>query len=389
MAAAPPSPFRVRLGDAGAFVAIDIVEGLTSADIKETVAVAVGLPVGTPFSIKSAVDSRFSGFHWRLAGDWGVVVQPGAAAGAARRERARVRRGDDGEDARSFTDVVGPTFEDEARKVLEAVFREACPWAGAHSRVLSRVLDRSGNAREADVMCYVEGDTLAPCESLPVHGVRRVDLGELLPGERLAPLAAAEVPPDVRFSPTDSQYLGPHKYVLGEAYSGTRPAAMEDKVRQLDTLLQFMCARWEDRVHTPALADVTQLVGAAVLLFCAGDAPRHLELDRAVALVTRVVLGGGGGDGGLARLARLARAGRLLVVVLGKSQSPATFFQRAIAADLKRLGRLEALPEEVEGLVEGVRGEVEGVRGEVAALRAELASMRQLLERSAATSRVP
>lgn len=105
--AAPPSPFRVRLGDAGAFVAIGRREGLTSADIKETVAVAVGLPVGTPFSIKSAVDSRFSGFHWRLAGDWGVVVQPGAAAGAARRERARVRRGDDGEDARSFTDVVG------------------------------------------------------------------------------------------------------------------------------------------------------------------------------------------------------------------------------------------------------------------------------------------
>ena len=137
MAAAPP-PFRVRLGNAGGFVTIDVVEGLTSAEIKETVAIAVGLPVGTPFSIQSAADSRFSVFHWRLAGDWGVVVQPrAAAAGAARRdaappaalasrrrERARLRRGggddDGGEEGagRSVTDMVGPTFEDEARKAL-------------------------------------------------------------------------------------------------------------------------------------------------------------------------------------------------------------------------------------------------------------------------------
>ena len=276
--------------------------------------------------------------------------------------------------------MVGPTFEDEARKALEAVFREACPWAGEHSPLLSRSLDRGGNAREADIMCYVDSDTLALCESLPAHGVRRVDFEEL-PGGHWPPLAAAEVPLDVRFSPTDSQHLGPHKYVLGEAYSGTRPATMENKVRQLDTLLQFLCARWEDRAHAPALADVTQLVGAAVLLFCAGDAPRHLELDRAVALVTRLVLAEGGGS--LARLARLARAGRLLVMVLDKSQSPATYFQRAVAVDLKRLGRLEALPEEIEGVreeVEGVREEVEGVREEMAKMAA---GMKQLLERGA------
>ena len=381
--AAPPPPFRVRLGEVGAFISIDIMDGLTSTDIKETVAVAVGLPVGTSFSIRSVADSRFSGFHWRLAGDWSVIVQPAAAgaaqrgstavAGAARRERER-GGGNDGEDVgRSVTDMVGPTFEDEARKALEAVFREACPWAGQHSPLLSRSLDRGGNAREADVMCYVEGDALTPCESLPIHGVRRVHLEEL-PGERALPLAAAEVPPGVRFSPTDSQHVGPHKYVLGEAYSGARSSTMADKVRQLDTLLQFLCARWEDRAHAPALEDVTQLVGAAVLLFCAGDAPRHLELDRAVALVTSVVLGEGGS--GLASLARLARAGRLLVMVLDKSQSPATYFQRAVAVDLKRLGRLEALPEEVEG----VREEVEGVREEMAKMAA---GMKQLLERGA------
>ena len=118
---------------------------------------------------------------------------------------------------------------------------------------------------------------------------------------------------------------------------------------------------------------MTQLVGAAVLLLCAGDAPRNLKLDRAVALVTRVVTGEDGG--GLARLARLARAGRLLVIVLDKNQSPATYFQRALAVDLKRLGRLEALPEEVEGMFEGVREEVECVRGEVEGVREEMAKV--------------
>jgi hypothetical protein len=115
-------------------------------------------------------------------------------------------------------------FEHEAREVLGAIFREACPWATDASRLLSRTLDRDGNAREADVMCYVEGDTLGPCVGLPISGVSVV-----------APAAHTEAPPlpaaalraDARFSPTDASRLGPHKYFLAEVYSGAKEETME------------------------------------------------------------------------------------------------------------------------------------------------------------------
>ena len=93
-------------------------------------------------------------------------------------------------------------------------------------------------------------------------------------------------------------------------------------------------------------------------------------LSRALGLVTRTAVG--------ANLARLRAAGRLLVVVLDKTQSPATFFQRAVAAEL---GRLATIPADVDA----VRGEVGGLRGEQRAAVAGLgrleAAMHSLLER--------
>ena len=52
-------------------------------------------------------------------------------------------------------------------------------------------------------------------------------------------------------------------------------------------------------------------------------------------------------------LRRLAAAGRLLVVVLDKRQSPSTYFQRAVAQQLGALDeRLARVPEEVARCVE-------------------------------------
>jgi hypothetical protein len=93
------------------------------------------------------------------------------------------------------SEVVGPTFEHEAREVLSSVFREVCPWATDVSRLLSRTLDRDGNAREADVMCYVEGDALGPCVGAPIYGVVVV-----APVAGAAPpLPAAALRADARF----------------------------------------------------------------------------------------------------------------------------------------------------------------------------------------------
>ena len=266
--------------------------------------------------------------------------------------------------ALSVSEVVGPTFEHEAREVLSSVFREVCPWATDVSRLLSRTLDRDGNAREADVMCYVEGDALGPCVGAPIYGVAVV-----APVAGAAPpLPAAALRADARFSPTDATRLGPHKYFIAEAYSGANEGTMQSKVVQLETLCAFLRSRWMDQHGgegggAPAVDDATQLLGAAALVFSAGEAPRRLVLEQAVRIVARTAVD--------ANLARLRAAGRLLVVVLDKTQSPATFFQRAVAANL---GRLAAIPEDVDA----VRSEVAAVRDEVVAVRVALQT---LLER--------
>ena len=113
---------------------------------------------------------------------------------------------------------------------------------------------------------------------------------------------------------------------------------MVGKVAQLETLCAYVRARWveqEEHAGVP-VGDITALVGAAALVFSAGDAPRRTVLARAVAAVRAAAVG--------PNLSRLACAGRLLVIVLDTSQSPVTFSQRAVAA------RLEALDVDVAGL---------------------------------------
>ena len=68
------APFRVRLG-AGAFRRVLLPRGASPADIKEAVAGAVGLVVGT-FFIRDAESSVTSPFHAGLVGDWDVVLLP-------------------------------------------------------------------------------------------------------------------------------------------------------------------------------------------------------------------------------------------------------------------------------------------------------------------------
>jgi hypothetical protein len=185
------------------------------------------------------------------------------------------------------------------------------------------------------VLCYVEGDSLGPCLSSRVHGIEVIEPPAIEP-----PLPPVAIPADRRFLPTDATREGPHKYFLAEAYSGANESVMIDKVVQLETLCAFLRSRWAEQHPGEGVTDVTELIGAAALIFSSGDAPRRAALTLAVALVQRTAATG-------PVLSRLMRAGRLLVVILDKSQSPLTYFQRAIAS---RLERLDSVPEGIARL---------------------------------------
>ena len=248
----------------------------------------------------------------------------------------------------SYESVVGPTFEHEARQVLGSVFRDVCPWMTGRSEILSRTLDRDGNGREGDLMCYLEGDTLGPCVSAPVHGVRVIEVAP--PNVAASPMPPVALPAAVQFSPTDPSRRGPHKYFIGEAYSGVDGAKMRDKVAQLESLCGFLRQRWEEQ-HGQAVGDLTEIVGAVALVFSAGEKPRRVVLDDVAGLVSRHATG--------ASLRRLIAAGRLFVAVLEKGQSPNTFFQRAIAAELKA----------VSSQMKSASGQIAAVKGDIAAVK--------------------
>jgi hypothetical protein len=145
-------------------------------------------------------------------------------------------------------------------------------------------------------------------------------------------------------------HKGPHKYFLAEVYSGQRDSARRDKVLQLETLCERLKLRWQDQQADveglPPVSDVTQVVGAAALIFSAGEeGTRKQALQEAQVLVSRRAAS-------CPNLARLARAGRLLVLVLDRSQAPNTLFQRLVASHLVRLQRI---PEELASLAASVR----------------------------------
>ena len=273
-------------------------------------------------------------------GECGPVAVGGAGVGAAGAGPV----GGGGEQ-RSYETVVGPTFEGEARAVLSSIFREVCPWVTKNSDIISRRLDRDGNAREGDLMCYLEGDSLRPCAALPHHGVRIVEVAP--PNAAAPPLPAVALERARQFSPTDVSHTGPHKYFVGEAYCGADRDTMREKVAQLESLCGFLRQRWEaQHEEVGPTADLTQVVGAAALVFSAGDSGRRAVLGEAVELVSR--------NAGR-NLLRLIAAGRLFVVVLEKGQSPLTFFQHATAAALDASARqLKAMADDVAAVKAGV-----------------------------------
>ena len=261
----------------------------------------------------------------------------------------------------SVSEAVGPTFEQEARDVVSALFRELCPWITDHSPLLSRTLDSDDMQREADIMCYVHGDTLFPCVALAGHGACLVQLLSFPDKTALLPMP---LPAEQRFSPTDATRMGPHKYFLAEVYSGQREERWKEKAQQLDTLCEFLKSRWQDRhPGMPAVTDVTQIVGAAALIFSAGASNRKEMLRRAHELVAAHI------TEQCPSLKRLAAAGRLLVIMLDQSQAPITLFQRSVAM------HLESIPEELAGVRREMMAGLGGLAAQMESLTAAFRDM--------------
>ena len=247
----------------------------------------------------------------------------------------------------SVSEVVGPTFESEARDQLRGFIRALCPWARDHSSLVTRGPHHGGATLQADITCLVEGDTLAPCAALPAEGASVVELR----APTAPALPAMPLPPGREFSPPDAARLGPHKYFIAVAYSGQREDEWGARAQQLEAQIELATRRWEDWHQgvegLPRVTDVTQLVGAAALIFSCGEGScqqQLLQLQRAEELVARAAAR-------LPRLRRLAAAGRLVVIVLERSQTPNTHFQRAMAAQSERLaGQIAALTGLAAGL---------------------------------------
>jgi hypothetical protein len=206
--------------------------------------------------------------------------------------------------------------------------------------------------READIICCMEGDTFTPCLAQPNEGAGIVEL----PGVHEPALPAMPLPAEEIFSPSDATRMGPHKYFVAEAYSGQSDKQRGEKAQQLETLIEYLKRRWEDRHESieglPRVTDITQIVGAAALVFSSSsEVGRARQLQRAEELVGRKAAQ-------LPNLRRLAAAGRLVVIMLEKGQAPNTHFQRFMASQSQRL---QGIPQDAVRLQNGFKRVAEQV----------------------------
>jgi hypothetical protein len=242
----------------------------------------------------------------------------------------------------SVSEIVGPLFEDEARAALRHFVNRVCPWAASVSDITARsALELSGDeggaveSRQVDIFAYVaEADVGGECVDERESGAFVVRPDDGLPAQPA--LRAAAIPAGTCFSPADRSVVGPHKYLVAEAYSGKNGRTIVDKAAQLDSAVEFIVRRFADRSGV-AVRDVTEVVGAAMLFFPSPSGEKRRDVLAARVASVRESLGRH------RHLRRLARAGRLVVVVLDVSQAPHSHAQRSVALALA--GRLRILAE--------------------------------------------
>jgi hypothetical protein len=251
---------------------------------------------------------------------------------------------------------VGPLFENEARDVLNALRSSIFPWATTVTQFESRddfSDDSEHRPRQFDLFAYSDGDSAGPCVGDPGRGVAVVlPTGQVArvpaqakspPPETESAAAASAAPSSASSEETSPMDESPdRKCVVGEVYGGWRKDSEEAKCHQLESELVVLLKRFRDRNQSAGENDITQIVGAAVLVFAAevsGSAKRRRssQLASAVALV-RACAG--------PFMQRLMQAGRLVVVVLSPQQVPQSAAERdsfsILREVVKSVARIEA-----------------------------------------------
>lgn len=294
------------------------------------------------------------------------------------------------------SNICAAAFERAACEAVELCKRDLCPWAGSITPIQGRNfhaddeaddeadveyaaeadidpdedhLDAGGaGALQADILAYCEEDDSGPCCDVLLSGLRVLlptgkssltsahaapaaaggagsSVGSAAPMESIAASAASSDKARISVTGGMQPLRVPsmkgrrrRKCLIGLAYSGSDVATMEAKAHQLDTLLRLAVQRFQDK-HPDATAgkatDVTEVIGAAVLVFCAAgvgsDSDSERRSRRAVALATaedtlrRCI-----DTGSCATLRRLSQAGRLAVMVLGGSDAPLALTYRGL-----------------------------------------------------------
>lgn len=240
----------------------------------------------------------------------------------------------------SLSSVVGGFFEGDASDALTNFIRGSCPFASAISSISSRdhlSLESDGPdcdplKRQVDLFGYIGGpdERSLPCVSQPSVGVT-----VLYPRKgQTAPDAGCTAWPALLWAPSDIAAAGaedkrfsarnlspdmPQKYLIGEAYCGSKHASRMDKLKQLDTLLLHAYNRWRDMHPTYEVGDITQIVGVAALVFSASVGERT-SLTKEFAEAAQQSFR----SGARPQAYRMAQAGRLLLIFLCPNQQRVT-----------------------------------------------------------------
>ena len=246
-------------------------------------------------------------------------------------------------DASTF---VGPMFENEARDAVNALRPKLFPWATAVTAFVSRD-DVGGDGgrrrpRQFDLFAYSDGDDARPCVDDAGNGVRvvwpsgRFDHSPALakPDMLLQTTASPTASPPASSTSSSRDETSPvddnpgRKYVVGEVYSGWSADAEREKCNQLEGELAVLSKRFCDRTSSKPV-DITQLVGAALLVFAMDACSAQKRPAQLSSVVKRVQTHAG------PLMRRLMHAGRLVVMLMCPDEAPVSAAERSRFAVLK------------------------------------------------------
>lgn len=191
----------------------------------------------------------------------------------------------------SVSEVYAGTFVEEARDVLEWYKHAVCPWAGEISSITrgssyaDELITAAKLASTVDLVGYCSGDSLEPCQSMRSAGFVVVMPTAELGLADAASFSGADAPPKHRaaaaaISETASLFpssppKGPHKLLIGAAYSGSSEARVLEKLAQLESLAAVLVRRAQDKLLAGEEEEGAQAADPGAATRCASGSQCH------------------------------------------------------------------------------------------------------------------